>query len=223
MVGRRFGMPAKRLVAVALVFVFLVWGGAEIYVAANLLAPGLGVSSAAMILIIAAVVGLYATMGGFRAVVSTDKLQYGVVVLYILAMAWLAWSGLRQAGSALAAGAADAALGNPALANPELGNPPFVALTGRLGAKSGLPWWHALAPGIGIIALTFAAYLPGWVFETDLWLRVQAARDRSAAHSDSNFRPRLGALLAPHRSGGRISPADCSPTRPTHPESNPYP
>ena len=87
MVGRRFGRPAKRIVALALVFVFLVWGGAEIYVAANLLAPGLGVSSAAMILIIAAVVGLYATMGGFRAVVSTDKLQYGVVVLYILTMA----------------------------------------------------------------------------------------------------------------------------------------
>lgn len=74
MVGRRFGVAAKRVVALALFFVFLVWGGAEIYVAANL-----------------------------------------------------------------------------------------------------------LAPGIATIVLTFAAYLPGWIFEPDLWLRVQAARDRRTA------------------------------------------
>jgi Na+/proline symporter len=34
---------------------------------------------------------------------------------------------------------------------------------------------------LATIVLTFAAYLPGWMFETDLWLRVQAARDRRAA------------------------------------------
>ena len=44
MVGDRFGKNAKRIVAFALAFVFLVWGGAEIYVAANLLAPQLSVS-----------------------------------------------------------------------------------------------------------------------------------------------------------------------------------
>jgi Na+/proline symporter len=171
MVGRRFGVAAKRLVALALFLVFLVWGGAEIYVAANLLGPGLGMSTTAMILIIAVVVGIYATMGGFRAVISTDKLQYGVVVLYMCAMAWLAWVGLRQAGTALLVEAPGQVAGNPALA----------ALEGRLGAKSGVPWQAALAPGVGIIVLTFAAYLPGWIFETDLWLRVQAARDRTAA------------------------------------------
>ena len=112
--------------ATALFFVFLVWGGAEIYVAANLLAPGLGISTGAMILIIAAVVGTYSTMGGFRAVVSTDKLQYGVVVLYILAMAWLAWIGLRQAGGELLA-----ATGPPVETNPAL-----AVLDGRLGARS---------------------------------------------------------------------------------------
>jgi Na+/proline symporter len=177
MVGQRFGAPAKRIVALALFVVFLVWGGAEIYVAANLLAPGLGVSTGTMIVIIAAVVGIYSTMGGFRAVVSTDKLQYAVVVAYILAMAWLAWIGLRGVGTAsLAAGATTA------------GNPALGALAGRLGAKSGLPWSSVLAPGLAVIVLTFAAYLPGWLFETDLWLRVQAARDRAAA--------RRGVLIA---------------------------
>jgi Na+/proline symporter len=178
MVGRRFGRAARRLVALALLFVFLVWGGAEIYVAANLLGPGLGVSTGFMIVLISVVVAIYSTMGGFRAVVSTDKLQYGVVVLYIVAMGWLAWIGLRQAGLQLVESAAAPVAGNPALA----------VLAGRLGAKSGEPWSSLLAPGLGIIVLTFAAYLPGWLFETDLWLRVQAARDRTAA--------RRGVLLA---------------------------
>ncbi len=166
MVGRRFGVAAKRVVALALFFVFLVWGGAEIYVAANLLAPGLGVSVGAMILIIAVIVGAYATLGGFRAVVSTDKLQYGVVVVYILAMGWLAWAGLRRAF-------VDAAI-------VESSGPFWFGLQ-AIGARSGEPWSRLLAPGIATIVLTFAAYLPGWIFETDLWLRVQAARDRRAA------------------------------------------
>ena len=46
MVGQRFGAGARRTVALALTFVFLVWGGGEIYVAATLLAPGLGISVA---------------------------------------------------------------------------------------------------------------------------------------------------------------------------------
>jgi SSS family solute:Na+ symporter len=39
-----------------------------------------------------------------------------------------------------------------------------------------------------VILLTLMAYLPGWIFETDLWLRVQAARNDRAA--------RRGVLLA---------------------------
>jgi len=178
MVGQRFGTAAKRIVALALVFVFLVWGGAEIYVAASLLAPGLGVSVATMIIVIAIIVGIYATLGGFRAVVNTDKMQYAVVVLYILAMAWLAYEGLRQVPDALAAGAeATGAAGRAADAGG------VSAATVIRGAKSGLPWSHWLAPGLATIVLTFAAYLPGWIFETDLWLRVQAARDRTASPS----------------------------------------
>lgn len=163
MVGTRFGKGARRIVALALAFVFLVWGGAEIYVAAILLAPMMGLSSAIMILLISLVVGIYATLGGFRAVVNTDKLQYTIVVLFILAMAWLAVQGLQET--------------TETLDGLEL-----------IGAKSGQSWKAWLAPGLLTIFLTLAAYLPGWVFETDLWLRVQAARDPRAA--------RRGVLLA---------------------------
>ncbi len=169
MVGQRFGRSARRTVALALAFVFLAWAGAEIYVAANLLAPQMGAPRWLLVLLITSVVGIYSTMGGFRAVVDTDKLQYGVVALYILAMAWLAQRGLVAVTSSLAGVDADISGARLLLELP------------LRGARSGLPWSHLLGGGIATIALTFVAYLPGWLFETDLWLRVQAARDARAA------------------------------------------
>ncbi len=156
MVTQKFGKPTKRMLALALAFVFLVWGGAEIYVAGTLLAPGLGISVPAVIVIISIVVGIYATMGGFRAVVMTDKLQYVIVGLYIIAMTWLAAKGL------------------------DLENINLLE-TNLTGAKSNLHWSSPWAPGIAVIVLTLVAYLPGWIFETDLWLRVQAAKDDRSA------------------------------------------
>jgi len=165
MVGKRFGKSGKRLIAIALACVFLVWGGAEIYVAATLLAPGLKIPVNWVIGLISLVVGIYSVMGGFRAVVLTDKLQYGIVALYICGMAVLAGLGLQDADLNV-----------------------NVAPLQVNGAKSGLHWTNLIAPGLGVILLTLAAYLPGWLFETDLWLRVQAAKDKNAA--------RKGVLLA---------------------------
>jgi Na+/proline symporter len=156
MVGQRFGPTTRRFVALALALVFLVWGGAEIYVAGTLLAPQMAVSKPVMILIISVVVGIYATLGGFRAVVATDKLQYAIVSLYILAIGLLAIHGLSA--------------GQLGLPDPDMP-----------GTKSALGWTHLLSPGIALVLVTFAAYLPGWLFETDLWVRVQAARDGRSA------------------------------------------
>jgi SSS family solute:Na+ symporter len=156
MVAQRFGKGSKRTVATALAFVFLVWGGAEIYVAAALLAPGLAISIKWVILIICVVVAIYTTLGGFRAVVMTDKLQYAIVAFYVLAMVWLAGKGLAARGVVV----------------------PDFSLT---AAKSGKSWLHFTSPGLTIIILTLIAYLPAWLFETDLWLRVQAAKDEKAA------------------------------------------
>ncbi len=157
MVGRRFGRPARLSVAVALAFVFLVWGGAEIYVAAAILAPGLGVPVPATIVGISVVVAVYAALGGFRAVVATDKLQYAIVALYVLAMAALAWRGMTG----------------------ELGSAWPAAAVAPL--KGGARWTELVTPGLALVALTLVAYLPGWLFETDLWVRVQAARSERAA------------------------------------------
>jgi Na+/proline symporter len=45
-----------------------------------------------------------------------------------------------------------------------------------------------LSPGIALIAMTFLAYLPGWIIETDLWVRIQAAK--------SDKEGRKGVLIA---------------------------
>ncbi|NKB88228.1 MAG: hypothetical protein GKS06_08415 [Acidobacteria bacterium] len=172
MVGQRFGASARRRVALALAFVFLVWGGAEIYVAANLLAPQMGIPREALVLSIALVVGIYSVLGGFRAVIDTDKVQYGIVALYIGAMAWLAQRGLTAVRAETGSDAAPASL--------------LLELPLR-GALSDAPWTDLLAGGLVTIALTFVAYLPGWLFETDLWLRVQAARDARAARQGVLF------------------------------------
>jgi len=151
MVASRFGDAAKRTVAIALALVFLVWGGAEIYVAANLLAPSLGISIVWTITGICLIVGIYATLGGFRAVVATDKMQYVIVALYILMMGWLAVRGLSSGETKLIPG-------------PD-----------TMTYKSGKSWTDLAGPGLLTILLGLIVYLPGWLFETDLWVRVQAA------------------------------------------------
>ncbi len=157
MVGQRFGRGARRALALPVAFVFLVWGGAEIYVAAKLLAPGLGIPTAALVVGIGAVVATYSMLGGLRAVVATDKMQYGLVAIYVFLVAGLAARGmLAETGSLW-----------PAVVVP--------------AAKSGASWVDLLSPGIATLVITFCAYLPGWLFETDLWVKVQAARDLPAA------------------------------------------
>lgn len=156
MIEKRFGKTLKKVVALALAFVFLVWGGAEIYVAASLLAPDLKTGVNIVIILISIFIAFYSVSGGFRAVVLTDKLQYSIVALYIIVMGFLAFKGLRIEGVDI--------FSIPAS-----------------GIKSLSPWRDIFSPGIALISLTLIAYLPGWLFETDLWLRIQAAKDTGSA------------------------------------------
>lgn len=157
MIRRRFGEAPSRVVALALAAVFVVWGGAEIYVAAELLSPALGVSVFAVATGISVLVAVYAGAGGFGAVVATDRLQFALVGLYVIAVAALAWNGAGEAGASRW---------------PDFDAP---------GMRGTAAWTDPFSPGAALIILTMFAYVPGWLFETDLWLRVQAARDAGAA------------------------------------------
>ena len=157
---KRFGTLSRQLLAPALIIVFITWTGAEIYAAGQMIAPFLGLSLKQTLFLITLVVAIYTYSGGFEAVVSTDKIQFVLVAFFITIIAYLGWNALPPGSSFF-----------------ELPMPPK--------AESG---WMFFTPGIALILITFFAYLPGWLIETDVWIRLQAAQNDSTA--------RKGALLA---------------------------
>ena len=149
----RFGDRTRQLLAPALIIVFITWTGAEIYAAGNIIAPFLGISLNWTFFLITLVVAIYTFTGGFEAVVSTDKIQFILVALFITIIAILGFNALPENISLW-----------------KIPNPP-KAING----------YKLFTPGLILIVLTFSAYLPGWLIETDVWIRLQAARSDSAA------------------------------------------
>ncbi|HHM01611.1 MAG TPA: sodium:solute symporter family protein [Caldithrix abyssi] len=149
---KRYGNSARLIIAATLLFVFIAWGGAEVYAAGQIIAPFLGITPQTTYLFIALVVAAYSYTGGFAAVVSTDKIQFALVALFMAAIAWLAW------------GQADWSMDTLLSLSPP---------------KQEAGMW--VAPGITLILLTAVAYLPGWLVETDLWIRLQSARSHAEA------------------------------------------
>ncbi len=159
MIAHRFSNRARAFLAVPLAFVFLVWGGAEIYAAAHILAPLLEAPFVLILLLIALVVAAYSWLGGFSAVVATDKVQFLLVAVFIAIIAGIAV--VASGGSSFFSSVAS------------IQRPAYV----DAGAMS---LW-SLSPVL--IAMTFFAYVPGWLVETDVWLRLQAAKDVPAART----------------------------------------
>lgn len=120
-----------------------------------------GVEPMYAILIMAASVALYVSIGGFRAVVRSDILQY---ILLAAVAIFVAVTALRlSASEGVSLSFAAAALG------PDWWNP-FVS--GML-----------LPAGFLTVLILQMALLPGWVAEQDPWQKIWAARDeRSAKH-----------------------------------------
>jgi len=154
LLSKRFGPATGRLLAPTLILVFLTWAGAEIYAAGILIAPFLHLSLPKTLLLITVVVAIYSYSGGFEAVVSTDKIQFALVTIFISVIAFLGWNALP----------ADAVLWQTPL-------PPKAEQGSQL----------IFSPGWVLILLTFVAYLPGWIVETDVWIRLQAARSNREA------------------------------------------
>ena len=99
-------------------------------------------------------VALYVSVGGFRAVVWTDVVQYLLLAGLAIYVAALALDLTAIKGVSLLVAASD------------------------LGAE----WWDPLLLGGLMGALVFlVALLPGWVAEQDPWQKIWAARDAASA------------------------------------------
>ncbi len=156
-IGRRFGPGARSLTAFLSVLVFLSWTGAELVMVKILIAPRLGLEGglawlAPALFLIPILV--YTVMGGFRAVVSTDLLQFGLMAVFMLVLGGWAWS---QAAAAAPEGILTALRST---------TPPWAEQGAALRVNF-LGWIFPLALLVG--------YLPGWLIEQDLVLRIQAA------------------------------------------------
>jgi Na+/proline symporter len=165
LLAKRFGKNIRQLIAIPLIFVFIVWGGAEIYAAGITIAPFLNISPQATMFLIALVIALYTYTGGFQAVVSTDRIQFGFIAIFIIVIAFI---GLKALGSENISGGLFSA--------------------NNLAPKAVQGSYGFFSPGLALIAMTFFAYLPGWLVETDVWIRLQAASNNKEA--------RKGVLIA---------------------------
>ncbi|MFA6371520.1 MAG: sodium:solute symporter family protein [Methanothrix sp.] len=104
--------------------------------------------------IMAVSVALYVSVGGFRAVVWTDVVQYLLLAGLAIYVAALALDLSAAKGVTLLAAA----------------------------SSMGTDWWNPLLLGGLMGALVFlVALLPGWVAEQDPWQKIWAARDETSA------------------------------------------
>ncbi|MHC4946009.1 MAG: sodium:solute symporter family protein [Planctomycetota bacterium] len=168
-VGRRFGASARYLTAAFSACVFLSWTGAELVMVKTLVAPSLGFGEDlavwALVLFIIPII-IYTVLGGFRAIITTDLIQFLIMVLFIIVLGCWAYS------------KASAAAPEGILAALKDVTPPWAGDKVTLNLNF-LGWIFPVACLIG--------YLPGWLIEQDLCLRINAAPTTGQA--------RVGAVL----------------------------
>lgn len=153
--AKRFGPPVRTLTALCSVFVFVSWTGAETFMLGKLGAPFLNIPPAWTMVILTLPVMLYIGLGGFRADVITDMAQFVINGAFIAALAVVGFIAARTVSG-----------GN------YLGTLAQTA-TPYYGPGS---MFRLFACGIATPIILLLAYMPGWMVEQDLLLRIQGAK-----------------------------------------------
>lgn len=164
MLEKRFGKSARILIAFFSFFVFIFWAQAETFMAGTLLSPFLGIDPRLCMVLIVIPVIIYTYLGGFRAVVMTDVFQFSLMAIFMIILAYVAITS-----------AVNITNGNviQAIANTA---PPW---SGEGQAFN----FNFLGLGFPIILLL--GYLPGWLIEQDLSVRMQAAKSAKDARKSA--------------------------------------
>ncbi len=166
-IEKRFGPGARTLLAVFSAGVFLAWTQAELFMGGSLLAPFLGIPAWVCMILLTLPIAIYTYMGGFRAIVMTDVLQFVLMTVFMAVLAVTAVSAASAASNGDIMGALRASA------------PPWSGQGNALD-----PWFLGLLFPIVLLI----GYLPGWLIEQDLVQRVQAMKSTKEA--------RKGAILA---------------------------
>jgi len=166
-ISRRFGSSARVLLAILSFGVFISWTQAELFMAGTLASPFLGVPAWVCMILVVIPILLYTWFGGFRAIVTTDLIQFLIMAVFMVLLAVTALNAASNAtGGKIIAALADS-------------TPPWAG-----AGEAFNPWILSIMFPIVLLI----GYLPGWMIEQDLLVRIQAAKSTREA--------RKGAVLA---------------------------
>lgn len=157
---QRFGGNTRLLCAIASIFVFTSWTGAELFMIGKLASPFLHISPNLTMAIVVIPIMIYTFFGGFRAVVITDVIQFILMALFITVLGIVAYK----------------AAGN--ITNGNIVSTLSTIPTASFGKGT---IFKLFAGGIISPIILLLAYLPGWMIEQDLLLRIQGAKSLKEA------------------------------------------
>jgi SSS family solute:Na+ symporter len=150
----RYDPMIRAPVAVAVTIMMILFSVTDFIGFKLVLGTFFGIDPVFAVVIMAASVALYVSVGGFRAVVWTDLLQYVLLAALAIYVAALSLDLCNEKG---------------------------ISLTMASSALGG-DWWNPFTLGGLLGAFVFlVALLPGWVAEQDPWQKIWAARDETSA------------------------------------------
>lgn len=163
MLEKRFGISARIFSAIINIFSYTLWSAAELYAASIIMAPALHISVFWMVVIYAVPIAIFMWLGGFRAVVDANVLQFfmGATILVVVAVSmYLAAKGIATHGGTTIWGM---------LSHQTVVNGAAYPHNGRT-ATSLFGYSSVVLPLVVMFGL-----LPGWGGAEDFWLKAQAA------------------------------------------------
>ena len=150
----RYDPMIRAPVAIAVTIIMILFSVTDFIGFKLILGTFFGIDPFLAVAIMAVSVAFYASVGGFRAVVWTDVLQYILLAGLAVYVAGLTMDLSADRGISLLSAA----------------------------SAMGDDWWNPLLLGGLLGALVFiVALLPGWVAEQDPWQKIWAARDEPSA------------------------------------------
>lgn len=159
-IEKRYGKTARTLLALFSVYVFISWTQAELFMTGTLMSPFLGVEPWLCMTVLVVPIIIYIYLGGFRAVVTTDAIQFVIAAVFMSALAVAAFTSARSASHGDILGA-------------------LRQITPPLAAKGEI--FHLFFLGFLFPLVLLIGYLPGWLIEQDLILRLQGAQSTGEA------------------------------------------
>ena len=162
-IQKRYGYSARVLLAILSFFVFIAWTQAELFMGGRLMAPFLHVPEWVCMAILVLPIILYVYMGGFRANVATDVAQFAIMAPFMIILTVVA---VQMAG-------AESAKNHQSVWEAIAASAPPTAGKGNALSLGFAGWLFPLVLLVG--------YLPGWMIEQDLVIRIQAAASTKQA------------------------------------------